>query len=330
MTVSRQAVGTSWTYDYQGTELIFTDYLTSVWYNSAGQVKDNTSYMVDPLIFTAMKDKNDGHIDILPSSDDYGPLEGFGFIGSDSTGDYSWNYGYASKMPGTLTKPEAGDDSPVVKAAYGDFVGQWNAGGNVLTITANADNATYSIVGFPGQDLYDDVTGAYNETDGTLVVMEQDLGVWTHETQGSCSDFLGGVFVYGGTEYTAYPFSCDEKSVAFTAQLKESGSMVFAPGSCEYGTFVGVNLGFIITNKDSAYYGYGDTEDVFYFDVTAKPVSTSTAFNAPKSHGKKAAVRTLRFTGSRVEKASATRPAKQAKDTKDTKNERAPKRNIQF
>jgi len=319
-------VGTSWTYEYQGAELIFTDYLTSVWYNSAGQPKDNTSYMVDPLIFTAMKDKNDGHIDILPSSDEYGPLEGFGFIGSDSTGQYSWNYGYAAKMPGTLTKAEAGDDSPVVKAAYGDFVGQWNAGGTVLQITANADNATYSIIGFPGQDIYADVTGAYNETDGTLVVMEQDLGDRTDDTYGSCANFLGGVFNYYGTEYTAYPFNSSTKNVAFTAQLKESGSMVFAPGACEYGTFVGVNLGWIITNPDSEYVGRGNTEDTFYLDVTATPVSTSTAANAPKSHGKKAAAQNLRFTGSRIEKAAA-RPAKQAEDTK---NERTPKRNIQF
>ena len=62
------------------------------------------------------------------------------------------------------------------------------------------------------------------------------------------------------------------------------------------------------------------------FIFLAKPASTSTAVNAPKSQAKKAAARNLRFTGSRIEKAAA-RPAKQAKDTK---NERAPKRNIQF
>jgi hypothetical protein len=326
MTISQQTLGSSWTYDYQGTELVFTDCLTSTWYNSSGDPKDNSSYMLSPLICTGMKDKNDGHIDLIPDSDEYGPLEGIGFFANSPEG-YTWNYYAASKLPGSLTKSE-GDNSEIVKAAYGDFVGQWNAGGTVLQITANSDNATYSILGFPGYEDYAAVIATYDETDGTLAVMEQDLGDWTSSQYGACFDFLGGVFSYGGKEYTSYPFNSDTKSLAFKAQLKASGNMVFAPGSCAYGTFVGVNLGFIIVNEESEYYGYGSTNDVFYLDELAKPVSSSSAFNAPKTRVKKDSVRSVRFNGSFIEKAqTSARPAKQAQNNK---NERTPKRRIQF
>ena len=75
-------------YDY----IIFNyqDYFVAV-YDGWFGMSDNSSYMEDPLIAT-LGFFEDGSADLVPSNDDYGPLEGFAYVFYDENGtEYNYN-----------------------------------------------------------------------------------------------------------------------------------------------------------------------------------------------------------------------------------------------
>lgn len=186
-------------------------------------------------------------------------------------------------LPAEMARPSdlVIDETAVVAANYGDFLGTWDYSGYALTIAELENGVSYTIDGFPG-DGYNPVVANFDTTEGVLTIAEQDLGEWNHSTYGACKDVFGGVFSYNGTEYAYYPFNADAPgTVICTFQMHESGNFTILPGECNYGTFVAANYAWVITNPDSEYVGKGNRESAFYFNEGAA-VKAEAASVAPK------------------------------------------------
>jgi len=219
-TLSCQELGE---FDYSGYHIV--DHLTAVWYNSAGKHNDNASYMLDPLILTGNFCKN-GDVEIVPSNDDYGPLEGLAYIGHVQ-GDEGLvlNYSNSTKMPGTLSK-----NSQEADPNYTKWLGSWTVGDVTLTVSENILNRTYTVSGLePGYDfetLFKDgkmefhfqtiaqqnpyvisLFGKDDDGEGYLVDGDPNndglLATATLNEAGTSASLVGAQFdaVYGGTTY---------------------------------------------------------------------------------------------------------------------------------
>lgn len=161
------------------------------------------------------------------------------------------------------------DDTPVKAAAYSDFIGTWNYNGYELTIAQLEEGSTYSVAGLPGGNYYDLPVATF--ANGVLTVAEQDLGDEYPDTNyGSCRDFLQGAFAYNNKEYGFYPYNANAPgTVICTFEMHESGNFTITAGSCTYGTFVCMRLGWVITDSTNQYYGKGNAEDGVYFNEAA-------------------------------------------------------------
>ena len=180
-TLSNQYLG-AWT--YSGIPL--TDKFVAVYY-SGGKYYDNTRYMTDPLICTGYMKKDGSGIDIVESSDSYGPLEGMAYIG-DAGEVGTLSYGASTKIPGTLTKA-----STEMDPAYAKWVGNWTidrqkkvlsgetwtlSGDPVTdtwTIAPKTVNKSFTITGvygrsYPIEALFDASTGGISVKCGQGVI----------------------------------------------------------------------------------------------------------------------------------------------------------------
>ena len=231
-TVSCQDLG-SW--EYQGIPL--TDYLTAVYYYG-GKYYDNTSYMVDPLIFTAVLRKDNGNVDIRPSSDDYGPLEGMAFYG-DAGEAGVLNYGTSVKMPGTLSK-----GAPEADPNYAKWLGSWNverqkkvfdgtswvADGDPKTDTWVIEekdlNQSFTITGMYGRNyeveaLFDAATGSIS------VACQQEVG----KVRFQGDDYDCTVNLYGGVmRPDGGNYRITGNYNIFTASLSGDNAAAITPG----------------------------------------------------------------------------------------------------
>lgn len=140
-TVSRQDMGT-WIYEDPEGDIEETDQLKAVYY-SGTKFYNNDQYMLSDLIFTGAMLK-DGTVEVIPSNDNFGPLEGFAFYMNGSDGIYS--YGVSTKMPGVLTKGE-----PEVDEGYNAWLGNWTVqtegGSYSISVAENVPNRSYLITG---------------------------------------------------------------------------------------------------------------------------------------------------------------------------------------
>ena len=217
-TLSCQALGE---FDYSGYHIV--DHLTAVWYNSAGKANDNAEYMLDPLILTAYLCK-DGTVEVVPSNDSYGPLEGLAYIGYVPGEDLSLSYNKSTKMPGTLSKNSQEPDPNYTK-----WLGSWTVGDLTLTVSQNILNKTYTVSNLDGYDFetrFKDgkmefffqtvgqqdpyviyLYGKDDDGEGYLVDGDPNndglLATATLNEAGTSASLAGAVFdaVYGGTTY---------------------------------------------------------------------------------------------------------------------------------
>ena len=236
-------------------------------------------------IFTISVDA-DGVFSVAPGEGSYGLFDGYklaySYISDPATGKLGVRAYGTSPIPASFEKyvPE-NDETPVVKAAYADFIGTWTVGANTWVISQKEANATYNIVGLPDATLYEPVTAVYDAENGTFYVMEQDLSPWEDEGI-KYRDNVSGVFVAGGTQYAYYPINGDTKNKIFTASKKESGNFVFDLGECEYGDYVGICYSYIVTEGE--YAGQGATaEKQILSGVIAHPAAAGSAIKAARS-----------------------------------------------
>lgn len=218
-TLSCQALGE---FDYSGYHIV--DHLTAVWYNSAGKHNDNADYMLDPLIATAYLCK-DGSVEVVPSNDNWGPLEGMAYIGYiPDEEDLHLNYSNSTKLPGTLSK-----GTQEMDPNYAKWLGTWTVDDVTLTISEKSMNQTYNVAGFEGWDFetrfkdgkmefFDQVVyteGTYQVTllgldddgEGYIVSGDQNngglLATATLNEAGTSASLVGAEFdaVYSGQSY---------------------------------------------------------------------------------------------------------------------------------
>ena len=245
-------------------------------------------------IFTISVD-NDGVFTVAPGEGGYGLFDGYtlaySYIADPSTGKLAARSYGPNPIPESFKKyvPE-NDETPVVKAAYTDFVGKWDVDGNTWTISANSDNATYSITGFPGSADYSAVQAVFDAENGNFYINEQTLGTWNHPSYGSCMDLVTGIFKYETSEFPYFPFEGDTPNKVVTVSKRSSGNITFQTGACEYGEYVGIALGWIIT-AEGELQGKGSLQDTQYLKgVIGKPSTGGASAKSVKSvkSGKKA------------------------------------------
>jgi outer membrane murein-binding lipoprotein Lpp len=218
-TLSCQALGE---FDYSGYHIV--DHLTAVWYNAAGKHNDNADYMLDPLIATAYLCK-DGSVEVVPSNDNWGPLEGMAYIGYiPEDEELHLNYSNSTKLPGTLSK-----GTQEMDPNYAKWLGTWTVDDVTLTISEKSMNQTYNVSGFEGWDFetrfkdgkmefFDQVVyteGTYQVTmlgldddgEGYIVYGDQNngglLATATLNEAGTSASLVGAEFdaVYSGQSY---------------------------------------------------------------------------------------------------------------------------------
>ena len=194
--------------------------------------------MADPLIFTAALRKDDGNVDIRPSSDEYGLLEGMAFYG-DAGEAGVLSYGASTKMPGTLSKgvPEADPN-------YAKWLGSWNverqkksfdgtswvADGDPMTDTWVIEqkdlNTSFTITGLYGRSF--PVEASFDAATGSISVACQE-GVGSIRFQGD--DYDCSVNLYGGVmRPDGGNYRITGTYDVFTASLSGDNAATLTPG----------------------------------------------------------------------------------------------------
>ena len=213
-------------------------------------------------VFT-MAGLKDGTAMITPGECEYGTFAGFVFQWIIQEGEYAMmgnTYGSPVSMPIDNIKRVQ-----KVKAAYEDFLGSWNVGGmDTWTITQKEAGKTYTVTGIYGLgDIYsgaNSVEAAYDAENGEFYVTEQYLGefnsdeisAFSQNPYGMCSDYLSGIFSYGGSTYPAYPVNVENPSTIFVGAMDPSGNVQLAPGSCDWGSFISLGFSWAIQTGENA------------------------------------------------------------------------------
>ena len=274
-TISNQDLG-KWTYTYNdGNDYPATDKLVAVWYGSSG-ASDESPYMDDPLILTGAMNK-DNTVEIIQSSDSYGPLEGLGFFATvEGLGTLKYT-GLARKLPGTLSR-----ENPATKAAYEDFLGSWtytNASGtSTWTFTEKVKGESYYVAGIGGSET--ELNGGqwgeavYDAENGVFTISNQDLGSWEYPGEETTYNFVDRlVAVWYGSS------GANDDSPYMDDPLILTGSMMgdevtIAPSSDSYGPLEGIGY-LALDAANQMIYRYGA-------DKLPGTLTRSSASPAPK------------------------------------------------
>ena len=235
-TLSCQELGE---FDYSGYHLV--DNLTAVWYQS-GKYYDNADYMLDPLILTGNLCK-DGTVEITPSSDDYGPLEGMAYIAYVQGEDLYLTYGTtaSTKLPGKLSKASQDADPN-----YAKWLGTWEVERQAMnyngtewvpngtpvidqwTIAQESVNETFLITGLYDMDDMLPVVAKFDASTGEISVSTQDAGPIRFQGDNyDCEAWLfGGLLYTGGSNYRI-----SGNYAIFTAKMSGDNAASITPGT---------------------------------------------------------------------------------------------------
>ena len=120
-------------------------------------------------------------------------------------------------------------ENPYVEAKYEDFLGQWNVGKAVWTISEKVNGESYSVTGINGQETNWPVEALF--VDGTFQLKEQFI---TEAEEGDI--YLSGLMSVYGSLYVSYPFNSEVPDVLFTAAFLKEGPIEIIPGvNSKYG-----------------------------------------------------------------------------------------------
>lgn len=202
----------------------YQDYFVAV-YSSffGGGFYDNSEYMETPLIAT-LAFYEDGTADLRPASDEYGPLEGFAYVYYNEDLE-EYNYDAAVWFSGSTIQKGAVVEEDY-NAAYADYLGQWQIGAKVYTVSEKESGKTYAITGIAGQEEGYNVVANFEK--GRLVLPEQVVS-------GTATD---GVTLQGiDSDYKFYPLSESSPSAIFKAEVA-NGQLNVKPGNNGKSLFV--------------------------------------------------------------------------------------------
>lgn len=201
----------------------YQDYFVAVYTGFLGGFYDNSEYMETPLIAT-LGFYEDGTADLRPESDEYGPLEGFAYVYYDQDLE-EYNYDAAVWFSGSTIQKGAVVEEDY-NAAYADYLGQWQMGAKVYTVSEKENGKTYAITGIASQEEGYNVVANFEK--GRLVLPEQVVS-------GTATD---GVTLQGiDSDYKFYPLSESSPSAIFKAEVA-NGQLNVKPGNNGQSLFV--------------------------------------------------------------------------------------------
>ncbi|MEE3462755.1 MAG: hypothetical protein VZQ27_00485 [Candidatus Cryptobacteroides sp.] len=152
----------------------YIEQVAAVFASFGGGYYDNTDYMEGETRIFEARMNEDGSIDIIPSSDSFGPLEGFAIMtGVKGVSEREYIVGDVSLLPGILGEYEAPDE------AYLAWLGDWtvttgNASYNI-NIAQDVPNKSYTITGMNGFSYsWVNIPNYYDAETGELVLIGSD------------------------------------------------------------------------------------------------------------------------------------------------------------
>ena len=201
----------------------YQDYFVAVYTSMFGGFYDNSEFMETPLIAT-LGFYEDGTADLRPESDDYGPLEGFAYVYYNEDLE-EYNYDAAVWFSGSTIQKGAVVEEDY-NAAYADYLGQWQIGAKVYTVSEKENGKTYAITGIAGQEEGYNVVANFEK--GRLVLPEQVVA-------GTATD---GIVLQGiDSDYKFYPLSESSPAAIFKAEVA-NGQLNVKPGNNGKSLFV--------------------------------------------------------------------------------------------
>lgn len=159
-------------FEYDGETYI--EQVAAVFASFGGAYYDNTEYMEGETRIFEARMNEDGTIDIIPSSDSYGPLEGFAIMtGVKGVSEREYIVGDVSLLPGVLDEYEGPNED------YLAWLGDWtvttgNASYNI-NIAQDIPNNSYTITGMNGFGYsWVNIPNFYDAETGELVLVGGD------------------------------------------------------------------------------------------------------------------------------------------------------------
>ena len=267
-TLSCQELGK---FEFQGYHI--TDQMTAVYYYN-GNYYDNAEYMLDPLIFTANLCK-DGTVEVVPSNDEYGPLEGLTILGYvEELEDQYLTYNSSTKLPGKLSK-----GSQEMDPNYAKWLGTWEIDRQAMafngtewvssgdpvtdkwTIAENSVNESFTITGLYGKGDNLPVVANFDAASGEISVATQDVG--PIRFQGD--DYDCEAYLYGGLLYSnGSNYRISGNYTIFTAKMSGDNAANLTPGTVTIASLssdpLALNFArfYAADPKDGKYYTFDD------------------------------------------------------------------------
>ena len=226
-------------------------------------------YYRDTIDDDATKDSYEFESDRL----DYGEYVALA-VGLNEDGFVSGKYAYV----------EFEKVDPHVHADYSDFLGKWNAGGELVEITQNEEGVSYYFSA-PGVEKYGAALAYYDSEAGVMYVDEQKLeNTGNHATYGPLDYYLSGFYYYSANypSETNYPVDADEPTRIFTAAKLTDGTIDLVPGSFENKYRSGSLVGFAYTEiiTSGQYKGYMLTNgSIVSLPSTLEEIKVSEEYN---------------------------------------------------
>ena len=325
LTLSCQELGE---FEYSGYEIV--DNLTAVWYKSTGEFADNASYMLDPLILTAYLCK-DGSVDVVPSSDDWGPLEGLAYIGYVKGEDLYLTYNASTKLPGTLTKGAQEMDPNYAKwlgtweierQAMAFNGTEWVSSGDPVTdkwtIAEDTANESFTITGFYGKGDRFPVVANFDAASGEISVATQDVG--PVRFQGD--DYDCEAYLYGGLLYSnGSNYRISGNYTIFTAKMSGDNAANLTPGTVTISSFspdpLPLNFArfYAADPMDGKYYTFDD-KALATLPNTMRRASTAGAQSMGNAPAVRAEASVLAISGTNTKNGSLTKDDANKRDAK--------------
>lgn len=202
--------------DWENEGTAYTDKFVAVWY-SGSNFSSEAPYMDSDLILSFGMDES-GDVDLYIESDEYGDLEGFGYLaykGSSLAGRYGSVKFDGAKLAWGIV------EDPGIDAAYSDYLGEWTDGVYVLTISEKVSGESYSITGLRAQE--DEWTVLASFEKGRLVLNEQ---------------YVDGLTALQGYTGSGGVYMPDDTKTIFVAEFNGETLDVIAKNDNVYSVFI--------------------------------------------------------------------------------------------
>ncbi|MCF0175528.1 MAG: hypothetical protein HUJ94_01700 [Bacteroidales bacterium] len=162
---------------------------------------------------------------------------------------------------------------PSTKAAYEDFLGNWNIGYTSVTFTKKVEGKSYNIEGLvPAWGSSDGgaAEAEYDSETGTFSIKEQTFAKASNTSEENILVSLCGVFTANSTQYLGYLINYDEAQTLCRGKLSNDGTIQLSAGYCEPKSqnFVGFRVRGVYSSDHLKGIVYDKELNAFPFNMT--------------------------------------------------------------